>query len=39
MPKGNLDVTGRYFIWTTNMGGDRLDVFLVKIPADLLMAP
>jgi hypothetical protein len=36
MPKGNLDVTGRYFIWTTNMGGDRLDVFLVKIPAELL---
>ena len=39
MPKGNLDVTGRYFIWTTNMGGDRLDVFLVKIPADLLAIP
>ena len=39
MPKGNLDVTGRYFIWTTNMGGDRLDVFLVKIPADLLNVP
>ena len=39
VPKGNLDVTGRYFIWTTNMGGDRLDVFLVKIPADLLIAP
>ncbi len=36
MPKGNLDVTGRYFIWTTNMGGGRLDVFLVKIPAGLL---
>lgn len=36
MPKGNLDVTGRYFIWTTNMGGDRLDAFLVKVPADLL---
>ena len=33
MPKGNLDVTGRYFIWTTNMGGDRLDAFVVKIPA------
>lgn len=37
MPKGNLDVTGRYFIWTSNMGGDRLDAFLVKIPADVLM--
>jgi hypothetical protein len=35
-PKGNLDVTGRYFIWTTNLGGDRLDAFLVKIPADRL---
>ena len=31
-PKGNLDVTGTYFIWTSNMGGDRLDAFLVKIP-------
>lgn len=36
-PKGNLDVTGRYFIWTTNLGGDRLDAFLVKIPAERLM--
>jgi hypothetical protein len=33
-PKGNLDVTGRYFLWTTNLGGDRLDAFLVKIPAE-----
>ena len=32
VPKGNLDVTGGYFIWTTNMGGDRLDAFLVKVP-------
>jgi hypothetical protein len=32
IPKGNLDVTGRYFIWTTNLGGDRLDAFIVKIP-------
>ena len=32
LPKGNLDVTGRYFIWTTNMGGDRLDAFVVKVP-------
>jgi len=36
MPKGNLDVTGKYFIWTTNLGGDRLDAFLVKVPSDLL---
>jgi hypothetical protein len=34
LPKGNLDVTGRYFIWTANAGGDRLDAFLVKVPAD-----
>jgi hypothetical protein len=33
-PKGNLDVTGRYFFWTTNLGGGRLDAFLVKIPAE-----
>jgi hypothetical protein len=33
-PKGNLDVTGRYFFWTTNAGGGRLDAFLVKIPAE-----
>jgi hypothetical protein len=38
-PKGNLDVTGRYFLWTTNLGGDRLDALLVKIPADRLEAP
>ena len=37
LPKGNLDVTGRYFIWTTNMGGDRLDAFLVKVPYQWLM--
>jgi hypothetical protein len=37
LPKGNLDVTGRYFIWTTNLGGGRLDAFLVKVPADTLM--
>lgn len=32
LPRGNFDVTGRYFIWTTNMGGDRLDAFIVKCP-------
>ena len=37
LPKGNLDVTGRYFIWTTNMGGDRLDAFLVKVPYQWLV--
>jgi hypothetical protein len=38
MPKGNLDVTGKYFIWTSNMGGDRLDAFLVKVPSQWLKA-
>ena len=37
VPKGNLDVTGHYFIWTANLGGNRLDVFLVKVPVDLLI--
>jgi hypothetical protein len=35
-PKGNLDVSGRYFLWTTNLRGNRLDAFLVKIPAERL---
>ena len=35
-PKGNLDVTGQYFLWTTNLGGGRLDAFLVKIPTERL---
>lgn len=34
--KGNLDVTGRYFLWTSNMGGDRLDAFIVQVPDHLL---
>ena len=37
LPKGNLDVTGRYFIWTSNMGGDRLDAFIVKVPGQELV--
>lgn len=36
LPKGNLDVTGKYFIWTTNLGGGRLEAFLVKVPAERL---
>jgi hypothetical protein len=36
-PKGNLDITGQYFLWTTNMSGNRLDAFLVKIPSQLLI--
>jgi hypothetical protein len=35
-PKGNVDVTGRYFIWTSNVGSGRLDAFIVKIPAERL---
>jgi hypothetical protein len=35
-PKGNLDVTGRYFIWTSNTAGGRLDAFIVKVPSHLL---
>jgi hypothetical protein len=35
-PKGNLDVTGEYFIWTSNMGGSRADAFIVRIPLDRL---
>jgi hypothetical protein len=38
MPKGNLDVTGRYFLWTSNAGGGRLDAFIVKVPSQLLVA-
>jgi len=32
LPKGNIDVTGEYFIWTANAGTGRLDAFLVKVP-------
>jgi hypothetical protein len=39
-PKGNLDVTGEYFVWTTNRGGSRNDAFIVRIPTHMLgMAP
>ncbi len=36
-PKGNLDVTGQYFIWTSNAGGSRLDAFIVKVPSQVLI--
>jgi hypothetical protein len=36
-PKGNLDVTGQYFIWTSNTGGGRLDAFVVRIPSEVLL--
>ena len=35
-PKGNLDPTGEYFLWTSNMGGNRADVFIVRIPTQVL---
>ena len=35
-PKGNLDVTGEYFIWTSNMGTNRNDAFIVRIPNQML---
>jgi hypothetical protein len=35
-PKGNVDVTGKYFLWTSNFGSDRLDAFLVKVPNEVL---
>src|SRR5690606_17639039 len=38
-PKGNLDVTGQYMIWTSNMGGTRRDAFIVRVPGHLLTGP
>ncbi|MGE5624327.1 MAG: LamG-like jellyroll fold domain-containing protein [Bacillota bacterium] len=35
-PKGNLDPTGQYFFWVSNMGGSRMDAFIVKVPYQLL---
>jgi len=37
-PKGNLDITGQYFVWTSNVGGNRLDAFIVKVPSQLLVS-
>lgn len=36
LPKGNIDVTGEYFVWTANAGTNRLDAYIVRIPAQLL---
>ena len=38
-PMGNLDVTGEYFVWTTNLGGGRLDAFVVRVPGRKLLDP
>src|SRR5579863_6200277 len=35
-PKGNIDPTGQYFFWTSNLGGARLDAFIVAIPSQVL---
>ena len=35
-PKGNLDATGEYFIWTSNIGTSRNDAFIVRVPQQLL---
>lgn len=35
-PKGNLDITGRYFIWTTNIYSPHLEAFVVKVPSEVL---
>jgi hypothetical protein len=37
-PKGNIDVTGEYFIWTSNAGSGRTDAFIVRIPVEKLGA-
>lgn len=36
LAKGNLDVAGKYFLWTSNLDGNRLDVFVVRVPDHLL---
>ncbi len=35
-PKGNIDPTGRYFFFESDHGTNRMDAFIVKIPAQLL---
>jgi hypothetical protein len=35
-PKGNLDPTGQYYFWVSNMGGARMDAFMVRIPAQVM---
>lgn len=35
-PKGNLDPTGQYFFWVSNMGGARMDAFMVRIPTQVM---
>lgn len=35
-PQATLDVTGRYMVWLANNGSARNDLFLVKVPNELL---
>jgi hypothetical protein len=35
-PKGNLDPTGQYFFWVSNMGGARMDAFMVRVPTQVM---
>jgi hypothetical protein len=35
-PKGNLDPTGEYFVWTSNLGTNRNDAFVVRVPQQKL---
>ncbi len=35
-PKGNMDPTGQYFFWVSNMGGSRMDAFMVRIPTQVM---
>jgi len=35
-PKGNVDPTGEYFVWTSNTGTNRNDAFIVRIPQNKL---
>jgi hypothetical protein len=37
MPKGNIDPSGEFFLWTSNLGGSRLDALLVRVPSQLLL--
>lgn len=32
MPKGHTDITGQYFIWSTNLGGDFTHVVIAEVP-------
>jgi hypothetical protein len=32
LPKGHLDATGEFFMWSTNLGTNRTDVIVVRVP-------